>query len=580
MRDSILILLGMCGISANAADIPSSFQYNFEEGIPNGTLMIDADANTPSLDLAGYGFATGTPWVRHYLEADDNYVMASTSWYEPAGKSDDWMILPPLMVEDSEMQLSWRAKSNHKVLRDGYSVYISESGTSPEDFNLSAPVFRVSKEENVWTSHKIPLSDYVGKSIRVAFVNDSEDCSVLWIDDIRAGMGNSSVSLSIPMLQKAGEPLKIKGTVISGTEAPVGDFTLGWNFNGREGSTTITDSGQSAGEATFDIVTDIIPESGEDAILEVWAECDGVINRTSQTIYPRYKRILLEEGTGTWCQYCIRGIVFSDYMKRTYPETSVVVAYHSDIMEVDYYADKVDGYIQMLALPAGCCNRDKKYSCDPSDFPQNYLKLQKEDLEASLDMEVAYLDDGAFEVTSECLFVRNVRDCGYKLTYQIIENDVNVPDDHRYDQKNGYAGGENGEMGGFEDMPAVIPSEMMFYQDVARGEISDFYGIDGSLPTDVEKGKKYNHTFRFSLPENVLVADNCELVGVLLNADGVAVNCAKIPLALSGVNHIDMQTETPIEVARYSVDGTPLATPAKGINIIVYSDGSVRKQLN
>ena len=31
------------------------------------------------------------------------------------------------------------------------------------------------------------------------------------------------------------------------------------------------------------------------------------------------------------------------------------------------------------------------------------------------------------------------------------------------------------------------------------------------------------------------------------------------------------------EVSRYSADGQQLATPAKGLNIVKYSDGSVRK---
>lgn len=584
MRDLILsLILGMCGISANAADMLSSFQYDFEECIPEGIVMLDGDANTPSPDLYDYGFEIGVPWVRHYVENEDNYVMASTSWYEPAGKANDWMILPPVMVTEADMQLGWRAKSNHKTLRDGYSVYISESGNTITDFDLSGPVFRVSGEENRWTAHNIPLSDYVGKNIWVAFVNDSEDCSVLWIDDICAGKpGNASVKLSMPMLQKAGETLKIKGVVTLGMDVPLGGITIGWSLNDQTGSKAIKADDVEDGRLPFDVDTGITLVSGEDSTLEVWAECGGVVNRTSQTIYPRHKRVLLEEGTGTWCSYCIRGIVFSEIMKSMYPETSVVVAYHSDVMGVDYFLDKVGSFIQMLSLPSGCCNRNKKYSCDPGDFPQNYLELQQEDIEASLDMRVKCVEDGIFEVTSESLFAHNSRDCGYKLTYQIIENDVNVPDNPDYAQNNGYAGGTHGEMGGYENMPAVIPPAEMFYQDVARGEICDFYGIEESLPDDVEKGKVYNHSFCFSLPEDVLVDANCELVGVLLNAEGIAINCAKISLrdVVSSVKPVDLSVDIPREVARYSADGTRLSFPVKGINIIVYSDGSVKKQLN
>lgn len=573
------LFLGIYGISAFAADIPSSFQYEFERAVPEGFSFHDLDGNIPSPDLTDYDFEVGVAWVRHYVAAEDNYVMASTSWYEPAGKSDDWMVLPPLAVESSDMILSWRAKSNNKSLRDGYSVYASEKGGNPSDFDLSSPLFRVDREENVWTSHNVSLASYEGKTIYLAFVNDSEDCSVLWIDGISADTPkNAAISLSTPLLIRPDETLRLTGNIRSTTDVPLGAFTLGWSIGEKEGSMSFDASDAPGGVFDMDIDTGISLNQGEDSELVVWAESDGVRNTVTSPIFPRYKRILAEEGTGTWCSYCIRGIVYSELLRKNYPESSVVIAYHSDVMGVEYFIGKIGRFMDTSALPAACCNRDKRNACDPGDFLNMYRKLQNERFKASLELTVSDNGDGSLEAESSVIFADNLREADFRIAYQIIENDVHVPGDRRYDQKNGYAGGENGPMGGFEDKPSVIPSDEMYYQEVARGEICDFDGVAGSVPSDIDKGVTYTHTYDFRLPEDVLVPANCTLVAILLDKDGKAVNCAQTPLAeyFSSVQAISNGIESE-PVAFYSTDGRCLETFEKGINIVKYTDGSVRK---
>lgn len=574
------LILGLCGISALGAGIPVSFNFEFEEGIPVGTLLYDLDGNSLSSDIESYGFSIDQPWVWHYVESEDNHVMASTSWYEPAGKSDDWMVLPALKVEDSDLILSWRAKSNHKSLRDGYSVYISEKGNTPQDFDTSNPVFRTEAEDNKWVTHQVSLNEHKGKTIWIAFVNDSEDCAVLWIDGIAATTPqNAAISLTTSLLQRPSEPIKLTGTVCSTTSVPLEKFTLGWRIGSREGSCECDASEEEGNVYKMDIDTGITLEAGEDTDLEVWTLCDELKSSVTQKIFPRYKRMLAEEGTGTWCQYCIRGIVYSEYLRETYPESSVVIAYHSDVMTTDYYMDKIGYYIDMMALPAACCNRDKRYECDPGDFFNMYDQIQKDNFDASLDLYVESINDDKFEAHADVIFSKNMVGTDYRLTYQIIENNVHVPDNLEYAQKNGYAGGSKGEMGGFENMPEIIPPDQMYYQEVARGEICDFYGIEGSIPSEISKGISYTHGYTFQLPENVMVPDNCVLVAILLDPDGKAVNCAqaKLPAGTStGIKHTDSDM---VETGRFTFDGIKISSPVKGLNIVTYSDGSTRKEL-
>lgn len=60
------------GMAAQAAD--DGARYDFTNGIPADFTLIDADGNTPSADIAPYGFSVGTPWVAYYVESEQNHV--------------------------------------------------------------------------------------------------------------------------------------------------------------------------------------------------------------------------------------------------------------------------------------------------------------------------------------------------------------------------------------------------------------------------------------------------------------------------------------------------------------------------
>lgn len=52
------------------------------------------------------------------------------------------------------------------------------------------------------------------------------------------------------------------------------------------------------------------------------------------------KVVLVEEGTGTWCQWCPRGDMYAKELQANYPGQFVFVAVHiNDIMQDDAYAE-------------------------------------------------------------------------------------------------------------------------------------------------------------------------------------------------------------------------------------------------
>ena len=69
----------------------------------------------------------------------------------------------------------------------------------------------------------------------------------------------------------------------------------------------------------------------------------------------------MEEGTGTWCGWCPRGIVAFRYMAEKYPETFIGIAVHkSDNLETNTYS-----YLKFNGYPSCYVNRNLRNSTSP-----------------------------------------------------------------------------------------------------------------------------------------------------------------------------------------------------------------------
>ncbi len=94
-----LILLSVIGLKAQTI-----FHEDFQAGIPSSFILINNDGKTPAANVSFVNQA----WVAYTdfnNPADTSAV--STSWYNPAGASDDWMILPKQTLTTGNF-LIWR----------------------------------------------------------------------------------------------------------------------------------------------------------------------------------------------------------------------------------------------------------------------------------------------------------------------------------------------------------------------------------------------------------------------------------------------------------------------------------------
>lgn len=548
------------GMAAQAAD--DGARYDFTNGIPADFTLIDADGNTPSADIAPYGFSVGTPWVAYYVESEQNHVAASTSWYAQSGTSDDWMILPAVSVETADAVVAWRARATDANFSDGYAVYISEGGDAIEDFDKAHPLFTTAAESAEWTYHSISLDGYVGKTVRIAFVNNSTDCSLLYIDDVFVGTPQPARVISgMRPIVKPTDEIIVQGTVTTDMAEPVKGFTVGYEWDGKTGQVEFNDTELVPGESVpFSISTGSYIEEGGSATFTIWAEAGGRRSQTEATVTSRVNKVVAEELTGSWCGWCVRGIVALEETKKAHPGQFIAIAVHgNDFLESPEYTDYIAGLIGSSGYPNSVVNRDRNTAGAPEYIPVRFEQKASAPIEGYVTLETGG-EDGLYEATAKVALNSNGLDGRYRMAYAIVENDVYEEGNSNYVQHNSYAGGANGEMGGYENLPDYITD--FHFQDVARGTIGDPSGIEGSLPLRMDAGREYVTTESFTLPETVLNVDNVYIVAMLIdtrssgivNAD-MAKLTADDPAGIAGPG---VNTE-PERVEIYTVDGRRVA---------------------
>lgn len=558
---TVSFFFGLCFMaSSHAAQLPlKTIRCDFSEGIPETFTLIDADGNTPSADTGKYGFAVGNPWVTYYVESESNDVAVSTSWYSTSGTSSDWMILPALTIESADCLLSWRAMATDKYFSDGYEVYVSESGTDIADFNTAQPLFSVAAEEASWQRHSVSLADYVGKTIHIAFVNNSTDCAMLYLDDIFAGKPNAvNMKVSALPFVKPNEPITISGQVFTDLTTSQQGFTVGCNYGEKSFSANYADAVVNPGEnVTFTLDTDITLALNETAELQLWVEHDGQRVEQTFSITGCITKVVAEEITGSWCGFCVRGIAAMQELKEKHPESFIGIAVHGDdFLEVDDYLSYIYSLSRASGYPHGIVNRNKEWSGDPADFSRYYEEAVNGGVKGSVKLTVTAEEDGSYTAKTNNVVAYGCTDGHYQMGYVIVENDVYEENDNRYVQQNYYSDGELGEMGGFENLPKIITD--FHFDDVARGVVEDVKGIEGSLPRIMTAGKTYTHETNFTLPANVLDAANVEIVALLLDTrNGSVVNADAVKLGNDPTSGVTFDSNPPTDerTELFTVDG-------------------------
>lgn len=287
------------------------------------------------------------------------------------------------------------------------------------------------------------------------------------------------------------------------------------------------------------------------------------------------RRVVCEEGTGTWCGFCVRGVVGMEYMKETYPDfIGIAVHVGQDIMTVDGYSDVLNSAEYFYGSAPKCIfNRKKEYMGDPyNDIEQLYRSTMSEPTVATHSVE-ATIDKNSYklEVRMKSSFTFTDQDTPLAYSFIVLENGVSVPGDENYYQKNYYTGGSMGDMGGFADQPEVITD--FVFNDVARYIHGGFYGVDNSVG-DVVAGEVQERTYVIDIPSVVRKPDNMEIVSIIIDrTNGEILNADMVKPVAGTVSGVEDNRKDGSNFKATSREGGIMITTEKPVGISIYGIG-------
>ncbi len=200
---------------------------------------------------------------------------------------------------------------------------------------------------------------------------------------------------------------------------------------------------------------------------------------------------LLEEYTGTWCQYCADGAVRVEQVLTNNQSVHAIAIHAGDVMEVPDGSVITNFYNP--AFPEGMINRDGAlYSRTQWLSLCNTASQGATSASVSLD-SVAY-DANTREITARVRVQFTGLESG-DLRFNVGVTENNVTGGAQYSQQN-----SDNNTPGHPYQGAGNPISGFAHQHVLRDYLGGPWGTAGIIPSSVNFGQIFTHTYTYTLP--------------------------------------------------------------------------------
>lgn len=439
----------------------------------------------------------------------------------------------------------------------GYSFDLDELNTENDEYpiacggNNNDNGLYVKFPEGEWNSL---AGEGMGSLVLMGFIEGN-------IPDIDA-----SIDIATYNRAMTGGECEIQAMVSNNGAETINSIDIAYEIDGKkevQSATMLTGPIATMEQGVISLMVDVPAESGQyifdltvDKVNGKTDENDmndkgqaGILGITKSS--PR--KTVIEEGTGTWCGWCPRGIAGMEKMAELYPDNFVGIAIHvDDILEIEDYAPLIGSF---TGFPSALIDRlgitdpylgDNATSLDfgLGDVFEGYNARL---CEASLEMSAEWADDSqtAIDVTSVARFnFNNAESVPYKMTYVIVEDGITAESigeaQANYYNEFFYSFLMGGD-------PDALPEDLQRFRnaeasitDITFNDVAvavyDCMGIEGSFEGVIEEGAEKTHTYTLNLPETVRDKNNITVIGMLLDdATGEVVNAEEIKLGESTI---------------------------------------------
>ena len=405
-----------------------------------------------------------------------------------------------------------------------------------------------------------------------------------------------------------GEPCKFDFSVKNLSAVVVRNLQVGYSIDG--GEETVCDFKATMGsniDKSFTIEHDGFDVVGNHTlklrVVSINGKDDAYAPNSEQTLALSVKnsvpvqRLVVEEGTGTWCQFCPKGIVGLRKASEAYPNHFIGIAIHkfnaSDPMFASDYAN-----VGLSSAPSCVINRNGR-AIDPY-YGSNKSIL--DDLAAAVkEVPMIGVDvNGVWNADSTVVTVNANIDSyvsgKYEIAYVLTADNLTA-NKSSWRQSNYYTNftkqqlidqgeedlaifAKDGDKGSkyfnWEFMDVLIGSSYSNASNLAApvtltANETTTTSYDVAMPTKAALKNALKATGR-KVAVIAIVID--QQTGQVVNA-GKSYNIVSNTTGIQGV--VDNAKYDAVEVARYNASGQRIKAPVMGINIIKMSDGRTVK---
>ena len=311
------------------------------------------------------------------------------------------------------------------------------------------------------------------------------------------------------------------------------------------------------------------------------------------------RNVFIEHFVGIWDGHSPRAYVAMDRLTETYGDKAIIASVHAgntEAMECADYKEMTYYYKGTTGFPAAFVDRTIN-NVDPywgeevlSDFgfEECYLKMYNKVALAEIRVN-AYFDETGknIMVDSETEFLCDTEKGNYAVGY-VLKEDGMSGEGASWNQANQF--GDFKDTGFFDDDPRF--AWWMDQPEVIKGYVFNNVtiaakgmtkkGIEGSLNAPFIENTPQKHSTSFALSDYPVIQDKDKLTicAVIFDRNnGQIINSAFAKVdKTNAINEVN-SSEDVYEVERYTAAGTRINAPERGINIVKFSDGSVKKVL-
>lgn len=611
------IVLHYTGSFVPGGDPRKPFEDNFNDGITLDKWMLyEGDAQQPASEPASWGFdAENYPWwvARDGNESTD-MAAVSHSMYEPAGKSDDWMVTNQIYIADDSAVLSFKSQGYRKDVEDKlkvivYStedVYTALTKSIVDNMRYYGDVVYDevqnpgANEETLagdWTENVIKLDKYAGKYIYIAFLNENRNKSAVFVDDVMVSIDVDYVLANLTQESAlAQDGVTVKGilSVESLTETYKGyELTL----EDAEGNVVSTVADPNAELKLGDEISFTFPEALPTAIGKVVKYViglklgDNVTDRLSYTVknlaVETTKRVVIEEFTGQGCPNCPLGHAALDIIAKDFGDKVIPLAIHTytgDNFSTPQ-AVQLTSFLGLTAAPTARVNRlpvsspmeivnDKYYYKDNGVWYDFVVSELSEYADADVNITSAEFDGEKYNVSVDVTYALDMDNRNVNIFTVITEDGLLGVQDNNRATVEDPALGDWGKGGIYGSNPVLYT-----YHDVVRTyEGTTCNGTGGYIPASVVGGQAYTANITVADNKRISNPDNTAVTVMLIDANtGLVVNANRARIQTSGVDSINADNGSSVEVVNgnlvvrsesytiaevYAVDGMKIAAAA------------------